>query len=59
MQNTNSITVERKNVYGNNLIYPVCEQGKIFCMLLSKKTLSMEDLRLIQALGFNIDYLLK
>ena len=35
-----TIHVEKKNVYGNELIYPVCERAKRFAILTGQKTLS-------------------
>lgn len=50
-----SITVSLKNVYGNELIYPVCEKAKLFASLTGKKTLSQNDIDvIIKALGFEI-----
>lgn len=51
---TQSIQVCIKNVYGNELIYPVCEKAKIFAQLARKKTLDTYDLKLIKALGYAV-----
>jgi hypothetical protein len=50
------ITIETKNVYGNNLNYPICEKAKIFALLIGKKTLDYLDLNRIQALGYKIKF---
>lgn len=49
-----SITIEVKNVYGNETIYPVCEQAKLFAQMVEQKTLTKRDLSFITALGYNV-----
>jgi len=56
MRFTMQITVTRKSVYGNILVYPVCEQAQRFCSMLGSKTLTARDLRHIADLGFVIHY---
>jgi hypothetical protein len=46
------ITVCIRNVYGNELIYPVCEQARLFCRLSGRKTFSPADIETIEKLGF-------
>lgn len=46
------ITVRIKNVYGNELVYPVCEAAKRFASLTNTKTFSHRNLCDIEALGF-------
>jgi len=48
------ILVAIRNVYGNQLIYPVCERAKMFAKLAGRKTLSEADCDVIRALGFEI-----
>lgn len=48
------ITVEIKNVYGNQAIYPVCDQAKKLAQLAGTKTLTMESIRIIKSLGYEI-----
>ncbi len=43
-----------RNVYGNELIYPVCEKAKLFAKLAGRKTLSLADVQTIEALGFTV-----
>lgn len=50
----NIVTVEVRNVYGNELIYPINEPAKIFASLTGNKTLNLVDLQRIQALGFKV-----
>ena len=50
----NSITINIKNVYGNELIYPVCFNAKKFTSLTKNKTLSKKDIDIIKTLGYKI-----
>jgi len=43
-----------RNVYGNELIYPVCETAKLFADLTGRKTLSPADIGVIEKLGFTV-----
>lgn len=49
-----AIKVKIKTVYGNDLIYPVCEHAKNFARLAGTKTLAQRDIAIIKALGFGI-----
>jgi hypothetical protein len=49
-----NITVEIKNVYGANAIYPVCPKAKTFALIAGTKTLTPEAIRNIKTLGFEI-----
>ena len=49
------ITVEIKNVYGVDRIYPVCDKAKAFTRLTGNKTLSDVDIATIKSLGFEIE----
>lgn len=49
-----NITIEIKNNFGNEAIYPVCEKANIFTDLLKQKTLTRNDLSKIKSLGFEI-----
>ena len=59
MNNEQSINVEIKNVYGNDLIYPINEVGIKFACLLKKKTLTKDELKIIKELGFTIEVISK
>ena len=50
----NKITVEIKNVYGKDLIYPVCEKAKKFALIADAKTLARVDISNIKYLGFEV-----
>jgi hypothetical protein len=48
------LIVKRKNVYGNELIYPVCNKAKIFTIIAGNKTLLPGVITQIKALGYTI-----
>lgn len=50
-----AITVNIRNVYGNEAIYPVCPKGMLFAKLAGTKTLTRAALETIKALGYRID----
>lgn len=50
--NDKTLTVKIANVYGNRVIYPVCETAKKFAAMLGTKTLTMEAKRHIEGLGY-------
>ena len=41
-----------RNVYGNELIYPVCERAKLLTCLSGRKTFNRVDIETIEKLGF-------
>ena len=49
-----TITIQIKNVYGNETIYPVCEKAKIFAALAGTKTLTLVAIAQIKLLGYAI-----
>ena len=48
------ITVAIKNVYGNELIYPVCDKAKAFAVIAGTKTLQRWVVDNIKLLGYEI-----
>ena len=51
-----NIIVEKKNIYGNDLYYPVCVKAKAFTKLLETKTLTEHKLKEIRHnLGYEIE----
>ena len=48
------ITVAIKNVYGNELIYPVCDKAKAFADIAGTKTLQRWVVDRIKTLGYEI-----
>ena len=49
-----TIHVEKKNVYGNELLYPVCERARRFAILTGQKTLSTGAIYHIKRLGYSV-----
>ena len=47
-----NIIVCIRNVYGNELIYPVCDTAKLLAKLAGRKTLGIGDIKTIEALGY-------
>jgi hypothetical protein len=48
------ITVKIKNVYGRDLVYPVCERAKLFAEISGAATLTPQVVKLIKSLGFGL-----
>jgi hypothetical protein len=49
------IIVEVKSVYGNEAIYPVCDDAKLFASLAGTKTLTRPALEIIKKLGYAVE----
>lgn len=49
-----TVKVTVRTVYGNDLIYPVCENAQSFAAIAVKSTLSRSDLSHIRSLGFKV-----
>jgi hypothetical protein len=49
-----TITVQIKNVYGNEAIYPICDKAKQFAALIGTKTLTRRAICQIETLGYLI-----
>jgi len=47
-----SLIVEKKNIYGVERIYPVCNKSQILTALTGQKTLLADDIKLIKKLGY-------
>lgn len=50
-----TITVEVKNVYGIETVYPACKAAELFARLAGTKTLTRHALRDIAALGYQVE----
>lgn len=50
-----TITIEVRSVYGQNKAYPVCADAHLFAQMLRTKTLTLEALKDIIALGYTIE----
>ena len=48
------IVVRRKTLYGNDVIYPVCDTAVCLTMLGDTKTLTQRQIGIIKALGYKI-----
>ena len=48
------LVVEKKNVYGVERIYPICNKAKILTALTGNKTLLDVDIKLIKQLGYTL-----
>jgi len=48
------LIVEERNVYGNELIYPVCELSKELTELTGNKTITEDTKRKLKALGHTL-----
>jgi hypothetical protein len=51
---TQSITVQIKSVYGNEVVYPACPKSLLFASIAGTKTLTRETLECVMRLGFEI-----
>ena len=47
-----NLIVEKKNVYGVERVYPICNKAKLFARISGNKTLLDEDRKLIAELGY-------
>ena len=48
----NLIEVQIKNVYGNEVVYPLCFVGKSFALIAKTKTLTDETIQIMKELGY-------
>ena len=46
--------VEKKNVFGNDLVYPICNQAKLLTSLTGQKTLTRDAIYFIRKLGYKV-----
>jgi hypothetical protein len=49
-----TIEVEVKDVYGAVKYYPVCEKARLFADIAGTKTLTLETIKKIEALGYSV-----
>lgn len=49
-----TITIKFKDVYGNRLVYPVCDNAQHFASIAGTKTLSDSVLKTIISMGYDI-----
>ncbi len=48
------LIVSKKNVYGVERVYPVCNKAKLFASISGNKTLLPEVIELVKKLGYNL-----
>lgn len=48
------IIVTIKNNYGTETIYPSCPKGQTFAKIAGTKTLTLDTIKLIKALGYTV-----
>lgn len=53
--NTHTVTVTVRRVYGNSVIYPSCPTARHFAAIAGTKTLTLDTLHRIKALGYSIN----
>ena len=51
------ISIKEKSVWGNVLMYPNNEVANKFIQLLGKKTFALIDLKIIESLGYKLEYI--
>ncbi len=51
------ITVEIKQVYGRQLIYPICDNAQSFALLTNTRTFTPGHVAVIRKLGFDVKVL--
>jgi len=49
-----NLVVSKKNVYGVERVYPVCNKAKLFAAISGNKTLLPEVIELVKKLGYNL-----
>jgi|TARA_B100000519_G_C14100720_1_gene370882 hypothetical protein len=49
------IVIKKKNVYGENMYYPVCKDSKLFADIAGTITLTIENLERIREIGFRLE----
>ena len=50
----NVLHVEKKNVFGNDLVYPICLQARLLTSLTGQKTLTQGAINTIKRLGYKL-----
>ena len=49
-----TVTIQTRNVYGNEAHYPICDAAFYFAQIAGTKTLTLQTIKLIQLLGYQI-----
>lgn len=48
------ITVEIKNIYGNRMVYPACQESELLAKLAGAKTFTSQAMKILGDLGYTI-----
>lgn len=46
------LLIKIKNVYGNETVYPVCENSQLMCELLKVQTFTERSINILKKLGY-------
>lgn len=49
-----NIEVEVKNIYGREVVYPLCQTGQLLAKLSGNKTFTPDTISIIKMLGYSI-----
>ena len=49
------ITITQKQHYGTYYFYPNCDNSRLFTKLTGRKTLTIEDIKVIKDLGYEVE----
>jgi len=55
MTDDKTIIVQKKNSWGNEYVYPVCNKAKLFANISGHKTLVPSVIDCIKALGYKLE----
>jgi hypothetical protein len=47
-----NLTIEVKTVYGNRLVYPICEKAIVLCQITNQKTFSQFAINKLKEVGY-------
>jgi len=50
-----TIQIRKREVYGNEMLYPVCKKAKLFAQIAGTKTLTLYTIGQISELGYEIE----
>ena len=50
-----SISIRPREIYGNKVYYPDCDDSRLFTELTRRKTFNKNDLRVLRELGYSIE----
>jgi len=59
MTSNKQITVQVRDVYGTEKVYPICDSAMQFASIAGTTTLTKRVLKCIETLGYDITYLLR